>query len=533
MPGPRPNRWGRAAPVGFAPVRMARVVNQHLVDQDAFQLLAAPRSDWLVEEKALDDKLIFTDGPFSHWERAVTASEPPRSDGRIAATETIEFTLALPFWRFAVTPLIRWQLRRPHRIDAPFWAPPERFDTKGARSFAMLIFAALAAAYLGTLLSQTITFVAEEFDKGTSTQGWVTSMTRGGAILALLVVREADRIGRRRMLLLAGTLSTLFAVVAAASPDIWFFGGSQTLSRGFATGFGLLIGVIAAEESPAGSRAWIASVLALFAGLGSGMVLWLLPLAGLGVRAWRLIFLAAILIFPVLWGLSRHLEESRRFRAMQSQSGPPAPITATMRQRFVMLASVGFALSMFAAPASNFQNEYLRESRGFSPARISLYSAVVNTPVGIGVAVAGPQADRRGRRLVGIIGIIGGIGFAVVRYGVSGPMMWIAGSLGTVIGAATIPALGVYGPELFPTSRRGLANGLLTCVGVVGSVIGLVFVGQVTEKLGWSFGTAFTVLAVIPLLAVFVVARYPETAQRALEELNPEDQSAGSDAQPS
>ena len=264
-------------------------------------------------------------------------------------------------------------------------------------------------------------------------------------------------------------------------------------------------------------------MLALFAGLGSGVVLWLLPLAGSGERAWRLLFLLSALIFPVLWGLAKKLTESRRFNALQQREGPPAPISPLMRRRFVMLATVGLALSMFSAPASNFQNEYLRSERGFSATRISLFSAVVNTPVGIGVAIAGPQADRRGRRMVGIIGIIGGITFAVMRYGVSGPLMWIAGGLGTVIGAATIPALGVYGPEMFPTSRRGLANGLLTCIAVVGSVIGLIFVGQVTENLGWSFGQAFGLLAIIPLLAVFVVARYPETAQRALEELNPED----------
>jgi len=103
--------------------------------------------------------------------------------------------------------------------------------------------------------------------------------------------------------------------------------------------------------------------------------------------------------------------------------------------------------------------------------------------------------------------------------------MWVAGSLATIIGAATIPALGVYGPELFPTSRRGLANGLLTCVSVVGSVVGLVFVGQMTDidGSGWSFGRTFAWLAIIPLLAVAVVSRYPETAQKALEELNPQD----------
>lgn len=525
---------------------MARVVKQHLVDQDALQRLRRPRDDWLVAERSVGDtgdtgeagatgdtgdtgrhEFSAQDGPFTAWHRTVEVRAGDAAAGRVPVVETIEFTLELPFWRVPITPLVAWQLRRPNRNDAPFWAPPQRFDARGAQVFSLLIFASLAAAYLGTLLSQTITYVAEEFDRGTATQGWVTSMTRGGALLALLVVRQADRVGRRRMLLVAGTLSTVFAVAGAASPDIWFFGASQTLSRGFATGFALLIGIIAAEESPAGSRAWIASVLALFAGLGSGVVLWLLPIAGLGPRAWRIIFLVAALIFPLMWGLSRRLVESRRFTADQDRAEPPAPITAGMRRRFAMLASVGIALSMFAAPASNFQNEYLREARGFSAARISLFSAVVNTPVGIGVAIAGPQADRRGRRLVGIIGIIGGVTFAVLRYGIDGPLMWIFGTLGTVIGAATIPALGVYGPEMFPTSRRGLANGLLTCVAVIGSVIGLIFVGQVTEHWGWSFGRAFAVLAVVPLLAVFVVARYPESAQRSLEDLNPEDRPSG------
>jgi len=509
---------------------MPRVINRYEVDEAGMLKIVVPRSDWMVKEQRIggeaDDETTFSlaHGPYSSWQRTV---ETRLSDAGGAAgfqvTETIDFQLALPFWRFVLDPLIKWQLRREVAERAPFWAPPDRFDAKGARAFALLIFAAMSAAYLGTLLSQTITFVADEFDKGRSTQGWVTSMTRGGALLALVVVREADRVGRRRMLLFAGAASAVFAVVGAFSPNIWFFGGAQTLSRGFATAFGILIGVLAAEESPKGSRAWITSVLALFAGLGSGIVLWLLPIAGSGLRRWRIIFLVAALILPMLYALSRQLEESRRFDALKERAAAPAPITGLMKRRFAMLALVAFSLSTFNAPASNFQNEYLRDSRGFSATRISLFSAVVSTPIGIGVAIAGPQADRRGRRLVGIIGIIGGITFTVLRYGFGGPLMWIAGSLGTIIGAATIPALGVYGPELFPTSRRGLANGLLTCVAVVGSVIGLVFVGQVTEHLDWSFGRSFAFLAVIPLLMVFVVARYPETAQKALEELNPED----------
>lgn len=470
----------------------------------------------MVAEVADGDRLVCREGPFTHWERTIDFD--PSTD---TATETVDFRVATPFFGPIVGLLFRHAQRRSRRDRAPFWAPPQRFDASGARSFALLVLATMAAAYLGSLLSQTITFVADEFGKDRTTQGIVTGLTRGGALIALVIVGAADRVGRRRMLLAAGAGSALFAVLAAASPNIWFFGGVETLSRGFATGFGILIGVFAAEEAPAGSRAWITSVLALFAGLGSGMVLWLIPVADAGLRTWRILFLVAGLALPLLYYLAKRLPETRRFEALTARDDDPAPITPLMRRRFGMLAIVGFAVAMFAAPASNFQNEFLRDERGFSGTRISIFSSVVNTPIGIGVAIAGPLADRRGRRVIGIIGILGGVIFTVVRYGSMGWLMWVGGVAGTIVGAAAIPALGVYGPELFPTSRRGLANGLLTCISVVGSVIGLVLVGVLSEQ--WSFGRTFAVLAIVPLLATLVIARYPETARKALEELNPED----------
>lgn len=499
---------------------MARVTIHHLLDQATLQTLRRPRDDWMVAEVAEGDGFVCCDGPFTHWHRTIDVN-PSATE----AVETIDFNAATPFFRLPVNALFRHALRRSRRDRAPFWAPPQRFDEAGARSFALLVLATIAAAYLGSLLSQTITFVADEFGKDRTTQGLVTGLTRGGALIALVVVWIADRFGRRRTLLVAGASSAVLAAVAAVSPNIWFFGTVQTLSRGFATGFAILIGIFAAEESPAGSRAWATAVLALFAGLGAGMVLWLLPIADLDLRAWRILFVVALAALPVLWFLAPRLSESRRFEAHSLRQSEPAPVTRSMRKRFAMLATVGFAIAMFAAPASNFQNEFLRDERGFSAARITLYSTVVSTPVGIGVAVAGPLADRRGRRLIGIIGVLGGVIFTVVRYGSAGSLMWIGGVAGTIVGAATIPALGVYGPELFPTSRRGLANGLLTIFSVVGSVIGLYFVGRMSEQ--WSFGSTFAVLAAVPLLATLVIAHYPETARQALEDLNPADRSPG------
>src|SRR3546814_5041376 len=102
-----------------------------------------------------------------------------------------------------------------------------------------------------------------------------------------------------------------------------------------------------------------------------------------------------------------------------------------------------------------------------------MFSILTNTPGGIGVLIGGRLADTRGRRVVGAVGIAGGVGLTVAMVLASGWSMWGLSLLGAVIGAVTIPALGVYGPELFPTSLRGRANGVIAVLGVAGSVIGL------------------------------------------------------------
>lgn len=502
---------------------MARVINHHRVDDTTRTALETPRDDWMLREQLnVDGSFGCETGPFASWTRTVAQQNQE-------LLETIEYRVAAPLWGRAIDRVLAFYLRRPARDTAPFWAPPDRFDARSARILALLTMATLAAAYLGTLLSQTISFVADEFlagqadDARRSLQGSVLSLTRIGALLALVIVWLADRLGRRRLLLASGVGSCLFAALTAIAPSIWWYAASQTLSRGLATGFGLLIAIVAAEESPAGARAWVTSVLALTAGLGAGMVLWLVPLADAGIRTWRWLFVIALLGLPVLWGLKSRLTETRRYTAHAADKTAATPITSDMRIRFMKLATVGLAASMFAAPSSNFQVEYLREDRGFSGTRISLFSTIVSTPVGIGVAIAGPIADRRGRRLIGAIGLIGGVIFTVARYNLAGPLMWISGLAATIIGAATIPALGVYGAELFPTSRRGLANGMLTLIGTVGSVIGLQFVGHFSESSRWGFGRSFLVLAIVPLLASAVIALYPKTARRSLEEINPSD----------
>ncbi|MEQ8717076.1 MAG: MFS transporter [Acidimicrobiales bacterium] len=509
---------------------MARLTAVHVVDDGGLARLAEPRSDLLIEAADAQGRAFTAAvGPFTSYERHLDVADGP--DGSHTVTETTEFRLAVPVWRVALTPLVKRRLR--HRHDAmPWWAPPDHLDTRAAHGLGVLCLLSLVTGYLGTLLSQTIAFAVDEFEASDSAQGATLAAVRIGIVISVVLVALADRRGRRKILVATTVAACVVSSTAALSVDLWSYGTSQAVARGLSTAMALLIGVIAAEETPAGSRAYAASVLTLSAALGSGMVVWFLPLTDLGVRAWRLLYLLPLAIMPFAWAWARWLPETRRFEIQATAVRAKRRFTEGVdRGRFILLAVSAFLIAAFAAPASQFQNDFLKDERGFSGARISAFQLITNTPAGIGVFVAGRFADTRGRKVVATIGLIGGAAFTIGRYGDSGWPMWMWGTLATIIGSATIPALGVYGPELFGTANRGGANGMLGAIGVVGSSLGLLIVGFLSDELG-GFGPTFAIMAIGPLIvAVLVIVAFPETARRELEDLNPGD-AAGPTADP-
>jgi MFS family permease len=79
---------------------------------------------------------------------------------------------------------------------------------------------------------------------------------------------------------------------------------------------------------------------------------------------------------------------------------------------------------------------------------------------------------------------------------------------------------------LFPTGNRGRAAGLITAAALLGGSIGILLTGQLLDR-GWSYGFTISLMAIGQLLAVvIIIVRYPETAHRDLDELNPEPATA-------
>lgn len=511
-------------------------VNELDVDEAGLHALVVPRDDVLLEDLEFADasghdfRFTCAEGPFVAYDRTLHADR--LEGGGYHVREEIVWDIAIPLWGALFRPLVARQLRRtepPEILDedqaarrAPWWSPPARLDARSSSILSMLCGLSLLTGYLGTTITQTMTYAAKEFGASTAQQGATLAAVRIGVLVSLVLVTLSDRRGRQKLLLVCAVGGVAASVAGAASPGLVALGSTQTVARAFATALALLIGVVSVEEMPAGGRAYAASVLAMTAALGAGMAVILLPVADLGLYAWRIVYIVPLFGLPFFIRLARKVPESRRFVRPHGR--------ATMRGhrgRLALLAAASFAGLVFLAPISQFQNEFLRSEHGFTAIQLTIFTLATNTPGGIGIVVGGRLADLRGRRVVGAVASIGGAILLTIGYQVSGAMLWIAWMAGTVVAAATVPALGVYGAELFPTSLRGRANGLITLAGVAGSSLGLILAGRFETYFG-SFGPGMAILAIGPfIVAALVLTLYPETAHVELEVLNPEDALAG------
>ena len=480
-----------------------------------------------------------TDGPFTTWRRAVRLERG--ADGTTVVHEQTDFRLAIPVWGVLFGPLMRRQVAARSAAIAgddhrPWWSPPDRFDARASAVAASCATLAVLGGFLGGLVGATLTYVGSEMDAGARTQTTVLAVIRIGALLTLVGMILADRIGRRRVIRTSFVVAALAAGVGALAPDLVTVTAAQTVCRGAIAVGVILLAVVAAEEVPAGSRAFILGLITLAGALGVGGVIALLPVADLELWAWRGIWALGLVSIPITLRVVRDLPESRRFTALVQPrpagaaapaEAPAPPVEASpgggheggLRARRLVAASlIAMLLNLFATPATQLQNEYLRTERGYSGILLVLFIFGTNTWGGIGVILGGRLADRRSRHLAAMIGLTGlAIGNAIM-FSTSGWLMWAGSLVGSVVGAATIPSIGVLGPELFPTRKRATANGWINVAAVSGAVVGLWLAGWLIDRSGYA--TALWWLTLAPLAVAVVMWWVPETARHELEEIN-------------
>lgn len=492
--------------------------------------LNAPRADLVSERRTdtVDGVAVFVqdDGPFTAYRRSVTMQR----DGTDRCwRETIDYRMEIPWfaWMFS------WFVRRhfngrspgPEPLRQPAWAPPDRLTVRQVHVLGLLAAASLTSAFVNTLFTQTVAFASDDFGIGDWGRGVAGTVVRLGILFGLPAAFLADRIGRRRVVVVLAWAAPIIASLGALAPNFSILVGTQTISRPLGLALDLLIAVIAAEEMPRSSRAYAVSILAMANGLGASVAVIALPLADIGASGWRLVYVLALVWLVVALDLTRRLPETRRFERHRTATYETATSSDRRRgrQRLAIQMAVAFCGNLLLSPASYFQNSFLKEERGFSAGMVSIFTLVTATPAVIGLVAGGRVADRRGRRRMAAGCVPVGAVFIALSFQFQATWMWTAAIAGAIVAAAAYPSLAVYRTELFPTANRGRAAYLILASALIGGSISLLLTGALLDA-GWSYGTVMTALVIGPaLVSVIVLTTYPETAHRELEELNPED----------
>ena len=407
----------------------------------------------------------------------------------------------------------------------PTWALPSDQLTPRQRHIVLLMaLASMSAAFTNTLFTQTVAFAADEFGITTSGQGIGAAIVRWGIVICLPLVVLADRRGRRPMVLTVAWIAPIICALGAIAPSFPFLVATQAIGRPLGLTLDILIAVIAIEEMPKNSRAFATGVLAMCSGFGAGIAVTALPLADIGERSWRLVYLITLMWLVVAIALTKWLPESQRFQKQHnSYSARHLRSLPALRRNLGRICTVVFLTNLYIATASIFQNRYLKDERHYSAALVAIFTIATSLPAGLGLLAGGRIADERGRRIIGATMVPVGALLMAASFAVSGTAMWVVAIAGGFALGISYPAMAVYRGELFPTHVRSIAGGIIMTSALIGGSIGLIGGGYVLDTHD-QYGTVMLWLALGPVIASLIVwFRYPETAHLELEDIVPDD----------
>jgi SP family galactose:H+ symporter-like MFS transporter len=411
------------------------------------------------------------------------------------------------------------------------------------------------------VISGAILFIKTDFSLSPSLEEIVVSSVLLGSLVgAMLGGILADRLGRRRLLIITAVVFGLGAIGAALAPDTAWLIAARVVA-GTAIGIASFVAPLYISEiAPVEIRGKLVSINQV--ALTSGIVIsYLIDYAFAGSQAWRWMFALAVipaaafgvgLIFipnSPRWLVGcGHVDQARavlqRIRGPEQVESELSAIRHSVAQqkehwsellgpllRPAMIVGVGLAI---AQQITGINTVIYYAPTIFKFAGLSSASVAILASVGVGVVnvvltvVAMQLIDRVGRRpllLVSLAGMALGLfvlGLAFSLPQLSGSLGWIAvASLMVYVGSFAVglgPVFWLILSEIYPLRIRGRAMSVGTVANWSANLIVALSFLTLTQVLGkpatfWLYG----IVSVGSWLFAFFLV--PETKGRSLEEI--------------
>lgn len=487
--------------------------------------IRAPKQGKIVYEALVENeptKFQLVRGLVSNYHRQIIVGAEV-SPGVTRVDQNVSYSINLLGFGLLLGILLRKRLRSIYpEIDTPIWLPPDSLDNSVARMLVRLLMIATSTAYFATLLGQTLTYSAREFQANLRSETLVLLLSRFDIVFGLLFLAFVQRRGRVAVIRVGTVFAALFSIGSAFAPNMTTLAILQVLAKGATAAVGVLITVSVAEVVSPRQRSWSIGLMLIGAALGAGLCDLLLPIAGFSLSSWRVLYLVSLPLGVFGIVMSRDLRETWRFE--ESRLGviefprEPSNVAMTAKTRWTILAVASFITNAFLIPTTQFRNQYLRVERHLSAVEIGAFVILTNLPGVVGLVLGGRLSETVGRKLVGTIAIVLGGGGIAIGFVSSGLGLWVWTIVGSAIIPAIVPSLGVYQTELFSTQARTLGGGYVTIAARLGSIVGVVLVGYLSMSI--SLGTSIAALFIGMVILVPILLKYfPETKGLKLEDI--------------
>jgi len=418
------------------------------------------------------------------------------------------------------------------RARRPWWLPhflgrmPRGLEDRHVAVVGIVSLAFLFENYDLSMLSAALKQIRESYGQSPAEMTSLLAWIRLGAIPAFLLLPLADRVGRRRVFLVAIAGMSIGTFVSGLAQTPLQFVVAQTLTRGFLVAATATAVVLVAEALPAAHRGWGIGILGAIGTVGFGLSALLYAFVDRLPFGWRFLYLVGIVPILLFGRFRSGVAETEHFRTRQAVRAAESAwsrITGPMRElvrdhpmRSLAVAAMAASVSAATAPAFNLMSDYVQSNRGWEPSSYSLMAIVAGGLGTIGNPAMGFAADRLGRRPVAMVAF-GGFPFvAWAMYFGPGewvPFVWVP-FIFLLTGGNVL--MRVVTSELFPTSSRNTAMGWETLHETLGAAVGFTAVGILVDETG-DVALAAVAVSTVALFGAVIVWLLPETAGRELE----------------
>jgi putative MFS transporter len=362
--------------------------------------------------------------------------------------------------------------------------------------------------------------------------GWIRAITQLGAVGGFVLAGQADRIGRKRLLLVTIVGYTAMTALTAASPGLVWLTVAQFGAQGFLGAEWAVAITIVVEEFPREHRGRALGIVTSMNTLGAIFV-GLLAFVGLQDLAlgWRSFFLVGLLPLALIAYGRRSMHETARFEAVRSEhldhTSLLEPWKPAYRTTVLAVGLVTFFRYFVVSAGAFWWAYYAQQEIGMSVAISGLYLAAAGIAGATGFLVAGRLMDRFGRKPVFEVYMAGALVFGVVTFqAADGAVELPALCLAIFFGLGSVATTSAFATEPFPTYvRTRAAAWCRNAFEILGGVLGALVVGMlgdhVTGAVG-SIGDAMTLATIAMLPAAMAVAWWfvPETNHEDIEAMD-------------